>query len=367
MKNSFYIPLLSLFLALFISNIGGVDALCGEKARKSKDKDIADLENAIIIQGLEMESEQPFDENDSYDEGEIIYDNSFDDSLPVKTPDAKNALKKKGTKEKTTIDVPGISDLKAKDRRWHITRYKIKKNDNLWQIARKFGIDYRVIIKLNGIESPGSLHPGKSIKVPSRNGAIYTVRKGDTLFGLAKRFNMDKQKILSYNRIKADKIRVGSELFLPDVSQALMHTHVKKSESVNISANKSGLHISWPLHGRITSGFGTRNDPFTGVRKFHCGIDIGANIGTPVRAAAPGRVIFSGWKGGYGKVIIIRHKGGYITVYAHNNKNIVSENDWVPARKVIAYSGMSGAVTGAHLHFEVRKYINPLNPRRFLN
>lgn len=120
------------------------------------------------------------------------------------------------------------------------------------------------------------------------------------------------------------------------------------------------------MRGKITSGFGTRRDPLSGKRRFHCGIDISANVGTPVRASAGGKVIFSGWKDGYGKVVILRHRGGYITVYAHNSKNNVRINDFVKRGTVIARSGMTGAVTGAHLHFEIRKYVTPLNPLRLL-
>ena len=95
-------------------------------------------------------------------------------------------------------------------------------------------------------------------------------------------------------------------------------------------------------------------------------MDIGAEIGTSVMASADGEAIFSGWKKGYGRVIILKHKDGYITVYAHNKKNIISTGDKVEKGEVIASSGMSGAVTGPHLHFEIRKYVTPLNPYRFL-
>jgi murein DD-endopeptidase MepM/ murein hydrolase activator NlpD len=107
-------------------------------------------------------------------------------------------------------------------------------------------------------------------------------------------------------------------------------------------------------------------DPFSGERKFHCGIDISVNEGTGIRAAAEGRVIFSGWKEGYGNAVIVRHRNGYITVYAHNSKNMAQQDALVKKGEIIALSGQTGAVTGAHLHFEIRKYLTPLNPLRFL-
>jgi murein DD-endopeptidase MepM/ murein hydrolase activator NlpD len=126
------------------------------------------------------------------------------------------------------------------------------------------------------------------------------------------------------------------------------------------------IALNWPLQGSITSSFGTRTNPLTRERSFHTGIDIGVPIGTEVRAAEKGKVLFSGWKDSYGNMIIIRHERGYITVYAHNKKNIVTENDEVNRGDLIALSGMTGSVTGPHLHFELRKHLTPLNPRRFM-
>ncbi|HQP49609.1 MAG TPA: M23 family metallopeptidase, partial [Spirochaetota bacterium] len=82
--------------------------------------------------------------------------------------------------------------------------------------------------------------------------------------------------------------------------------------------------------------------------------------------SADGKVIFSGWKDIYGNMIILKHDDGFITVYAHNKKNLVSENDMVTRGDTIALSGMTGFVTGPHLHYEIRKHLTPLNPGRFL-
>jgi len=122
----------------------------------------------------------------------------------------------------------------------------------------------------------------------------------------------------------------------------------------------------WPLKGRITSGFGTRSDPFSGERRFHNGIDISAEIGTPVKSAADGDVIFSGWKDDYGNLVVVRHANGYISVYGHNSELNVTEGDKVKRGQILSLSGMTGAVTGAHLHFELQKYQTPLNPLRML-
>lgn len=107
-----------------------------------------------------------------------------------------------------------------------------------------------------------------------------------------------------------------------------------------------------PVQGRITSTTGMRNDPFNGKLKHHNGLDIAAPIGTPVKPVAPGRVIYSGWKAGYGNTVILDHDDGMITVYAHHASNLVSEGALVDSDTIIAQSGSTGRSTGPHLHFE---------------
>ena len=120
---------------------------------------------------------------------------------------------------------------------------------------------------------------------------------------------------------------------------------------------------SWPANGTLTSGYGWRRG------RLHKGIDIAAPIGTPVFAAAPGEVIFSGWNsGGYGNLIKIKHPDSSITLYAHNNKNMVSKGQKIFQGQQIAEMGSTGFSTGPHLHFEIRANGNSaVNPMAFLN
>ena len=122
--------------------------------------------------------------------------------------------------------------------------------------------------------------------------------------------------------------------------------------------------FAWPLEGNwsITSRFGWRNDPFTGVRRFHDGIDIGAPNGTPILAMADGVVAFSGWAGGYGNFILIDHGSGYRTAYAHNSRNAVVVGQTVVQGQVIGYVGTTGSSTGYHLHFEIIRNGVPVDP-----
>jgi len=128
----------------------------------------------------------------------------------------------------------------------------------------------------------------------------------------------------------------------------------RKSLSTGGSASSgdSGTVRNLPVQGRITSTTGMRSDPFNGKLTHHNGLDIAAPTGTPVKPVAPGRVIFSGWKKGYGNTVILDHDDGMVTVYAHHASNSVYEGDRVDSDSIIALTGSTGRSTGPHLHFE---------------
>ncbi|MCH4889571.1 peptidase M23 [Acidaminobacter sp. JC074] len=125
-----------------------------------------------------------------------------------------------------------------------------------------------------------------------------------------------------------------------------------------------GGEMTWPVPGefRVTSPFGMRLHPILNVMKLHTGIDIGGN-GNTVVAANNGKVIWSNWLSSYGKCIMIDHGGGLVTLYAHNQSLTVKKGDDVTRGQNIAITGSTGNVTGAHLHFEVRKdgeFVDPM-------
>lgn len=123
----------------------------------------------------------------------------------------------------------------------------------------------------------------------------------------------------------------------------------------------------WPADGRISSPFGYRSDPINSLEKKHEGIDIAAPYGADIRAAANGKVIFSGTNGNYGKCIIINHNNGISTLYAHASSLLVKEGQTVKKGDVIAKVGSTGKSTGPHLHFEVRINGTPDDPTKYLD
>ena len=119
--------------------------------------------------------------------------------------------------------------------------------------------------------------------------------------------------------------------------------------------------LDWPLHGRVSSAFGSSRP-----HGAHQGIDIRVPIGTPIRAAAAGRVAFSGHQRGYGHVVIVEHARGLETRYAHNRRNRVRKGQRVDRGDLIAEAGASGNASAPHLHFEVRKAGRARDPLRYL-
>ena len=127
-------------------------------------------------------------------------------------------------------------------------------------------------------------------------------------------------------------------------------------------ATASSGYLQWPVRGPITSPFGWRIHPISGVRSFHEGIDIGVASGTPIGAAEAGRVIYAGWYGGYGNYILVDHGGGISTGYAHCSAIYVSVGQDVQRGQTIGAVGSTGYSTGPHLHFEVRINGKPVDP-----
>lgn len=122
----------------------------------------------------------------------------------------------------------------------------------------------------------------------------------------------------------------------------------------------------WPCSGEITSYYGWRTHPVFGTTRYHSGMDIAVDYGTPIHAADSGTVIYSGWLGGYGNAVMIDHGGGLVTLYGHNQSLNVSEGQYVSKGTVIAYAGSTGWSTGPHCHFEVRLHGDVTEPLDYL-
>ncbi|VBB05894.1 peptidase m23 [Lucifera butyrica] len=141
------------------------------------------------------------------------------------------------------------------------------------------------------------------------------------------------------------------------------HNQPLENKQVEGLANTPSI---WPVSGALTSGFGWRNSPWEDGSEFHPGIDIAVNMGTPVVATADGKVIKSGWSGGYGNIVEIDHGNGIETIYGHNSQIAVSVGQNVKKGQIISYSGSTGNSTGPHVHYEVRINGTAVDPFKFL-
>jgi murein DD-endopeptidase MepM/ murein hydrolase activator NlpD len=153
---------------------------------------------------------------------------------------------------------------------------------------------------------------------------------------------------------------VGESQALQAASEALAAKLRAEAEHNANPAPGDAPRFIWPVSGPITSPFGMR------WGTLHPGIDIGVPSGTPVHAAAAGKVVWCGWMSGYGNLVMIDHGGGYATAYGHNTSIAVSCDQEVAQGQVIAYSGCTGFCTGPHVHFEVRVNGSPVDPLGYL-
>jgi murein DD-endopeptidase MepM/ murein hydrolase activator NlpD len=177
----------------------------------------------------------------------------------------------------------------------------------------------------------------------------------------------DKRQALAATRrseqawiAEAGALREASARISAEIAAAQAAPPVASGTSGASAGGASSSGLIWPVSGPITSPFGMR------WGSLHPGIDIGAGYGTPIRAAAAGRVIVSGYNGGYGNLIVIDHGRGLATAYAHQSRLAASVGQSVSQGQVIGYVGSTGFSTGPHLHFEVRVNGTPVDPLGYL-
>lgn len=155
----------------------------------------------------------------------------------------------------------------------------------------------------------------------------------------------------------------GNMTLSPSEALAFYGNKLQKMES-----ELDALPFGTPHEGRISSEFGGRNNPFSGQgHENHSGIDFKGNIGDPILATATGTVIFAGQKGGYGNCVIVQHKRGIKTLYAHLNKVSVRPNQKVQTGTQVGELGNTGRSTGPHIHYEVMEHDQKVNPRKYMS
>lgn len=234
-----------------------------------------------------------------------------------------------------------------------ISLYVVRGGDSLSQIADMFGVSSNTIRWANDISRGVAIQPGDTLVILPISGIQHTVKDGDTLKGIAKKYDGDLEEILEYNGFSIDTtLAIGDVVVVPDGEISTPVSSTQSYASAGGGTYYTDGYYTHPLPGALKT---------QGLHGYN-GLDFGAAYGTSVIAAATGDVIIvrnSGWNGGYGNYIVIRHANGTQTLYSHNSQNIVYAGQSVVQGQVIGYVGMSGRATGAHLHFEVRGARNP--------
>ena len=270
------------------------------------------------------------------------------------------------------VTKPVAVDTAVQDGRGLLQTYTVRSGDTLTGIANHFGVTMMTVWWANHLTSK-ELHVGQALLIPPVNGLVITVKEGDTLDSLATQYKVDAADILAVNQIEDPNLIIGQVLTLPDAAGAPIPTPVpvKRTTTTRSSSCSScgpvsytGGAFAWPVvgGGNYISQY------------FHYGhyaIDIAADYGSRVVAAARGTVIFAGWKNnGGGYQVWISHGSGLYTTYNHMSAITVSGGQSVGRGQQVGRVGQSGDATGPHLHFEV--WIGPIwnggyrvNPLRY--
>ncbi len=203
----------------------------------------------------------------------------------------------------------------------------------------------------------------------STPGVVHEVRPGENLYRISLYYGVPVDRLARVNKIRNVRdLSVGTRLVIPASQLPRPEQSLRPDRDWRLGpapndsmARSAGLAFRWPVQGDVNSRFGRR----WGRR--HQGIDIRAPRGTSIRAAEAGRVIHSGrGLGGYGRVVIVRHAGGFSSVYAHTHRTFVGVGDVVAKGQQIAEVGSSGNASGPHLHFEIRQQRRALDPSSYL-
>lgn len=239
------------------------------------------------------------------------------------------------------------------------TKYIVKAGDTIGKITAKSGLkNLSTIIAVNDIDNVRSVREGQTLTIPSIDGLYYTVKKGNTLEGLSNIYHVSIEELVDVNEIESEELQEGERLFIPNA-------RLDKA----VLQNALGTLFKCPLVNkyRISSPFGRRLDPITGVKSYHTGLDMATPQGNPIVASSAGEISFAGFSNIFGNYIIINHSGGYQTLYGHMSKILAKKGQWVSQGTRIGLVGSTGYSTGPHLHFTVYKNGKLLDPASLIN
>ncbi|OGO53489.1 MAG: hypothetical protein A2V84_08680 [Chloroflexi bacterium RBG_16_70_13] len=256
-----------------------------------------------------------------------------------------------------TMYKPVAVNTTVEDGKDLLRTHTVQAGDTLTGIASRYGVTMMTVWWANKLTSKDDLHVGQKLVIPPMNGLVITVKVGDTLASLAAKYKVDAADVLAVNELEDPNLIIGQTLVLPDAAGAPIPTPkpVARSSGGSGGAPRSG-------GGPSTYGGGAFSWPVAGGGNYisrgfiygHYGLDIAADYGTRVAAAAAGQVIFAGWRNnGGGYQVWIALGSGLYSTYNHMSAVTVSSGESVAEGEQVGRVGSSGRSTGPHLHFEV--------------
>ncbi len=245
---------------------------------------------------------------------------------------------------------------------------RIVRGDNFWTLARYGGVDIDTLIGANPYWNDLLARLDQVIVVPDKKGVIRFLYDLDAIPELARQYGVET-----------------SDVHVQDLPDGYRKWYKYRDEARPVAVFVEGARpgpgdmteklaarfevremFRPPLGGRFSSFFGQRRHPIFRNRSFHNGIDIAAPYGRMVGASRKGKVVFAGWRGGYGKAVIIQHDAGYRTLYGHLSRIYVRSGRYVATGQIIGRVGSTGYSTGPHLHFSLWKKGKLINPMEVL-
>jgi murein DD-endopeptidase MepM/ murein hydrolase activator NlpD len=242
--------------------------------------------------------------------------------------------------------------------------YIVKKGDTLYSIAKMHNIPLNDLIQKNRLSPPFKLSLGQHLIFPRAH--HHTVQKGDTLYSIASRYSMDQYTLSHLNNLKYPyTLSIGQVLRIstsasPINQKKRPHKKIRITSSASLPA-REGKFV-YPVYGRIISRYGIKKDG-----SFNDGINISAPAGSVVKAAESGLVVYTGKSiQSFGNLVLIKHREGWVTAYAHLKNFSVKEGTQIKRSQVLGTVGQSGFVKKPQLHFEIRKGTKTYDPQKYL-
>ena len=257
-------------------------------------------------------------------------------------------------------------------------RYVVQADETLYAIARRTGVALRDLIVANGLQPPYRLRVHQRLHIPAAR--YHRVVAGDTLYSISQQHGVSLYALARGNRVAPPyNIHPGQRLALPAKDTGTARSKSAPNNKVAAPPTprgkpkarqrvttrppaRAGGRFAWPVQGRVISRFGVKPNGL-----HNDGINIAVKKGTPVRAAENGVVVYAGNElRGFGNLVLLRHQGGWLTAYGHNQALVVKVGDVVRQGQPIARSGSTGNITRPQLHFEIRRGRKAVNPSRLL-